>query len=64
MRVVRGPRDVDFFNEARGGELEVQSAKIFSPGSFNLNRGALAVTVAPEHSSWAITLLGLAGLGL
>jgi hypothetical protein len=42
-----------FFNEARGGELEVQSAKIFSPGSFNLNRGALAVTVAAACSSRA-----------
>ena len=64
VRVVRGLREVDFFNEAPGWELEVQSAKIFSPGSFNLDRGALAVTVAPEPSSWVITLLGFAGLGL
>ena len=64
VRVLRGLREVDFFNEARGWELEVQSAKIFSPGSFNLDRGALAVTVAPEPSSWVITLLGFAGLGL
>lgn len=64
VRVLRGLREVDFFNEAPGWELEVQSAKIFSPGSFNLDRGALAVTVAPEPSSWVITLLGFAGLGL
>jgi hypothetical protein len=62
--IVRGLGEVDFFNEARGGEFEVQSAEIFSPGSFSLDRGALAVTVAPEPSSWAITLLSFAGLGL
>jgi hypothetical protein len=61
---VLGLREVGFFNEALGWELEVQSAKIFSPGSFNLDRGALAVTVASEPSSWAITLLGFAGLVL
>jgi hypothetical protein len=59
---VPGLNEVDFFSEARGGGFENQSAPIFSPGSLNLDRGALAVTVAP--SSWATTLLGFAGLGL
>ena len=29
VRVRRGLREVDFFNKARGWELEVQSGKIF-----------------------------------
>jgi hypothetical protein len=64
LRVVPGLSEVDVFNEARGGGFEVQSPTSFSPDSFNSDRGALAVTVAPEPSSWAITLLGFAGLGL
>ena len=62
--IARGFGEVDFFNEAHGGGFEIQTATIFSPGAFNLDRGTLAVTVVPEPPTWATTLLGFAGLGL
>ena len=36
---------------------------IFSPGVFVLDSGTLTVTAVPEPSTWAMMLLGFAGLG-
>jgi hypothetical protein len=46
--------ETDVVDEAHGEEFEIQS---------DLDRGTLAVTVAPELSTWATTLFSLAGFG-
>jgi hypothetical protein len=44
-----------------------ESAPVFSPGHFGVRTGSLIVTVAtpavPESSTWAMMLMGFAGLG-
>jgi hypothetical protein len=37
---------------------------VFSVGSFSLDAGVIAFSAAPEPSTWAMMLLGFAGLGL
>jgi hypothetical protein len=44
----------DVIDEAEGGGVETES---------DLDRGTLAVAVAREASTWATTLLSLAGFG-
>jgi hypothetical protein len=46
--------EADVVNEAYGEELEDQS---------DLDRGTLAVTAAPESSTWMTALFSLAGFG-
>jgi hypothetical protein len=55
--------DIDVAGGALSGDFEVQSAPIVSRDTFDLDRGTLAVTVVPELSTWATTLLSLTGFG-
>jgi hypothetical protein len=62
--VMDGFSDLDVFSEAPGGGFEARSAPIVSPDTVDLDGGTLAVTVAPQPSTWTTTLLDFAGLGL
>jgi hypothetical protein len=63
MATISDPPVVSGDTDVASGDFEVQSAPTVSSDTFDPDRGTLAVTVAPELSTWATTLLGLTGFG-
>jgi hypothetical protein len=40
-----------------------EAAPIFAPGDFRVSTGFLTITAVPESSTWAMLVIGFAGLG-